>query len=37
MKDPDKAEVNLAKLATLCPSGCEEKDDLEKAIAAYKP
>ena len=37
MKDPDKAKANLAKLATLCPSGCEEKDDLEKAIAAYKP
>jgi len=37
MKDPDKAKANLTKLATLCPSGCEEKDDLEKAIAAYKP
>ena len=37
MKDPDKAKANLAKLVTLCPSGCEEKDDLEKAIAAYKP
>ena len=37
MKDPDKAKANLAKLSTLCPSGCEEKDDLEKAIAAYKP
>jgi tetratricopeptide (TPR) repeat protein len=28
-----KAKENLAKLATLCPSGCEERDDLEKAIA----
>ena len=35
MNDPDKAKANLAKLAQLCPSGCEEKDDLEKAIAAY--
>ena len=30
----DKAKVNLAKLVTLCPSGCEEREDLEKAIAA---
>jgi tetratricopeptide (TPR) repeat protein len=30
----DKAKVNLAKLATLCPTGCEEREDLEKAIAA---
>jgi Flp pilus assembly protein TadD len=30
----DKAKANLAKLATLCPSGCEEREDLEKAIAA---
>ena len=37
MKDPEKAKENLAKLAKLCPSGCEEKDDLEKAIAAYTP
>ncbi|MDE2385573.1 MAG: tetratricopeptide repeat protein [Alphaproteobacteria bacterium] len=33
----DGAKANLAKLATLCPSGCEEKDDLEKAIAAGAP
>ena len=30
---PDKAKVNLAKLVTLCPQGCEEREDLEKAIA----
>jgi Flp pilus assembly protein TadD len=30
----DKAKANLAKLATLCPTGCEEREDLEKAIAA---
>ena len=36
MKDPEKAKANFAKLASLCPSGCEEKDDLEKAIASYK-
>ena len=35
--DPGKAKANLAKLATLCPSGCDEKNDLEKAIAAYTP
>ena len=37
MNDPEKAKANLAKLAKLCPSGCEEKDDLEKAIVAYTP
>jgi tetratricopeptide (TPR) repeat protein len=30
----DKAKANLAKLATLCPTGCEEREDLEKALAA---
>ncbi len=30
------AEVNLAKLQRLCPTGCEERDDLERAIQAYK-
>ena len=29
----DKAKANLAKLATLCPTGCEERADLEKAIS----
>jgi tetratricopeptide (TPR) repeat protein len=31
--DMPKAKEQLAKLATLCPSGCEERADLEKAIA----
>lgn len=35
--DVEHAKANLAKLATLCPSGCEEKDDLEKALAAGAP
>jgi tetratricopeptide (TPR) repeat protein len=30
----DKAKANLAKLVLLCPAGCEEREDLEKAIAA---
>lgn len=29
----DKAKANLARLVTLCPTGCEEREDLEKAIA----
>jgi tetratricopeptide (TPR) repeat protein len=29
-----KAREHLAILARLCPQGCEERDDLEKAIAA---
>jgi Flp pilus assembly protein TadD len=29
----DKAEEQLASLQKLCPSGCEELDDLQKAIA----
>jgi Flp pilus assembly protein TadD len=33
----EKAEANLAKLVALCPSGCEEREDLEKAIAAAPP
>ena len=33
-----KARENLALLEKLCPSGCEEREDLEKAIAsAGKP
>ena len=27
-----KARANLAKLVKLCPQGCEEREDLEKAI-----
>ena len=30
----DKARANLTRLAGLCPQGCEEREDLEKAIAA---
>jgi tetratricopeptide (TPR) repeat protein len=29
----EKARANLTKLAKLCPDGCEERSDLEKAIA----
>jgi tetratricopeptide (TPR) repeat protein len=29
----DKAKANLARLVALCPTGCEEREDLEKAIA----
>ena len=29
----DKAKANLAKLVSICPKGCEEREDLEKAIA----
>jgi tetratricopeptide (TPR) repeat protein len=28
----DKAQVNLTRLAKLCPQGCEEREDLEEAI-----
>ena len=30
----DKAKVMLVKLEKLCPTGCEEREDLEKAIAS---
>ena len=30
----DKAKKNRDRLASLCPSGCEELDDLEKALSA---
>jgi tetratricopeptide (TPR) repeat protein len=34
----DRAKANLAKLVKLCPYGCEEREDLDKAIAsAAKP
>jgi tetratricopeptide (TPR) repeat protein len=33
----DKARENVARLKTLCPKGCEELADLEKAIAAAPP
>lgn len=34
--DLEKAQERLAKLQSLCPAGCEEYDDLGKAINAYK-
>jgi len=33
----DKAKANLAHLVKLCPTGCEEREDLEKAIASAPP
>lgn len=33
----DRAQANLARLVKLCPSGCEEREDLEMAIAQAKP
>jgi len=35
--DVESAKKNLAKLAMLCPTGCDEKSDLEKAIATGAP
>ena len=35
--DLTSAQKELATLATLCPSGCDERDTLTKAIADYKP
>jgi tetratricopeptide (TPR) repeat protein len=37
MNDPASAQKELATLTTLCPSGCDERDTLTKAIAAYTP
>lgn len=34
--DIPKAQQNLALLVKLCPSGCEEREDLEKALASTK-
>jgi len=33
-RELEKARRNLAKLVRLCPAGCEEREDLEKSIAA---
>lgn len=33
-KQPENAREQLAKLVALCPNGCEEREDLEKAIAS---
>ena len=35
--DLAKARANAARLAKLCPQGCEELEDLEKAIAGGAP
>lgn len=32
--DIAKAQQNLARLVTLCPTGCEEREDLESALSA---
>jgi Flp pilus assembly protein TadD len=34
--DVDKAREQLAKLQSLCPTGCPEHDDLSKAVGAFK-
>jgi hypothetical protein len=36
MGDLGKAKAQLAKLDKLCFFGCEEYDDLKRAIAEYK-
>ena len=35
--DLPKARATLARLVALCPQGCEEREDLEKAIADAAP
>jgi tetratricopeptide (TPR) repeat protein len=35
--DLEKAKERLAKLHSLCRQGCEEYDDLKKAIESYQP
>jgi predicted Zn-dependent protease len=37
MHDLPSAQQELATLASLCPSGCDERDTLTKSIAAYVP
>ena len=36
MGELEKAQARLAELASACPSGCEERDELTEAIDAYK-
>lgn len=31
-----RAEAHLARLVRLCPAGCEERGDLERAVARHK-
>jgi Flp pilus assembly protein TadD len=35
--DLARARANAAKLAKLCPQGCEEREDLDQAISKAKP
>jgi tetratricopeptide (TPR) repeat protein len=37
LDEPEKAAELEEKLQELCPDGCEELEDLENAIANYKP
>ena len=37
MHNLNSAQAELTTLASLCPSGCDERDMLTKAIAAYVP
>lgn len=34
---PEEAKQELAELVRLCPKGCSQREDLEDAIAAYRP
>ena len=36
LNDLVSAQANLAQLANLCPRGCDERDDLAKAIARHQ-
>ncbi len=36
-EQPDLAQERLAVLQEACPSGCEQLEDLEAALASYKP
>jgi Flp pilus assembly protein TadD len=36
MKRPDLAQKQLDVLTKLCPSGCEQRSDLQEQLAAYK-
>lgn len=36
LNDVVSAQANLAQLADLCPQGCNERDDLAKAIARHQ-
>ena len=37
MRDMTSAQKEQTTLASLCPSGCDERETLDKAIAAYAP